>query len=150
MISNTKTINSKLYNKNKCLYFTTLGLFLLFICLLVQKVSSLTWHGTSLNYYEIKKLILNTYGTENSKLKPLYKTRSQLKDAKDGHEIKKILGSSDFKFLEESIWQNYTIEKFKKQHLSPLLVERVSGTEGNQNVVNFLKTALPKFYEVTM
>lgn len=150
MIANTKSINSKLYNKNKCLYFTTLGIALLSIVFLVQKVSSLTWHGTSFNYYEIKKLILNTYGSEYSKLKPLYKTRSALKEAKDNHNIKKILGPSDFNYLENKIWKNYTIENFKKHHLNPMLIERVSGTEGNQKVVDFITSSLPKFYEVTL
>jgi len=48
----------------------------------------------------------------------------------------------------EKIWSNYTIEHFKKYHLKPLLIERVSGTPGAEKAIDFIANALPDFYDI--
>ena len=152
--------------------FLALSLLLsLFFCVLY--LSPLINGQKFTSFYQIKQYILNTYGTRSSKIVPEFPTRSSLTAGKRNHK-RKELGHVPSRYLAqgksknaqilnqklhekslangeaflEKIWSNYTIEHFKKYHLKPLLIERVSGTPGAEKAIDFIANALPDFYDI--
>lgn len=75
-----------------------------------------------------------------------YTSKSQMLTARETHTLKKICSNQTL--LDR--YTTYNMDTFWRQNLKPLLVERVSGTDGLLEVEAHIKKQLPDFYQVHM
>lgn len=158
-IETVKSLNKNYKNQRKYIFCGAFIFVILPVLLFFNPVES--WRSAS-TLSIITKYIKDTYGSDHSKIIPLYKTRSMLNKGKDNHKLyklgqpnKQLVDAQNRQntknhiiYLKNKIFNNYNLQNFKEKYLEPLLIERVSGTKGAEDALKHIISSLPDFYDI--